>query len=779
MIIKYLLTITLLLPALPVTCLRAGESPSSELFPKGVSAREWATFAAGGFDEPVTGVIYRDGTMLPGMPLGGLGTGYINLDTDGCLGNCTAFGSYVPPRDLNVPFLGLNVGGKTVVLTLDELDGVESAKQIHYWGHYPVADLEYDVNVPLCIGVRAWSPFLPGDADGSNVPGAVFEVHLRNTSPAPQNGTLVFSAPGPVETESGPGPVQREQVHGAINGVTTTKVWVPPRTWAGQQFTFSYLLGAIGDEPVRYGGGLERDGAAWNAIGARLPEVDPQNASTAVALDFSVAAGETKVVRLVWAWYVPWMRAQQWDGSIKLQDASVRHYRHKYADQFGSAQEVADYLAEHHESLLRRVLAWQQVIYSEEELPGWLGESLVNILHILARCGFWETSVPRGSSAAHWFGDDGMFCMNESLVICPQQNCLPCDWIGNHPIVFFFPDLAQLTLRGLSHYQRLDGEVPFVLGHGTDMESPTHGNQAPIDGAEFVQLVDRLWQSTGDDAVLEEFYPNAKAALQFVKTLDVDGDGVPNCQGVNHLYDAWKNYGNSVHTSGLWMASLKIGQRMAQHQGDERFAKECSQWYDLASKSVEQNLWNESTGSYDVYYEPETGKRSDSILGDQLAGQWVATYHAVDDVFRPDRAQRVMETLRRLNFAATPYGLLNCVQPNAETDTTSIYTKNAITPSYTNTCPAMTMCYLNAADLRKTGIEIVRQNWHNLALRQNFSWNMPAILDGEGGVRYGDDYYHNTILWALPAAIYGQDLSKFCAPGGLVDRIKRAARDAE
>ena len=182
MIIKYLLTITLLLPALPVTCLRAGESPSSELFPKGVSAREWATFAAGGFDEPVTGVIYRDGTMLPGMPLGGLGTGYINLDTDGCLGNCTAFGSYVPPRDLNVPFLGLNVGGKTVVLTLDELDGVESAKQIHYWGHYPVADLEYDVNVPLGIGVRAWSPFLPGDADGSNVPGAVFEVHLRNTS---------------------------------------------------------------------------------------------------------------------------------------------------------------------------------------------------------------------------------------------------------------------------------------------------------------------------------------------------------------------------------------------------------------------------------------------------------------------------------------------------------------------------------------------------------------------------------------------------------------------
>ena len=71
MIIKYLLTITLLLPALPVTCLRAGESPSSELFPKGVSAREWATFAAGGFDESVTGVIYRDGTMLPGMPLGG------------------------------------------------------------------------------------------------------------------------------------------------------------------------------------------------------------------------------------------------------------------------------------------------------------------------------------------------------------------------------------------------------------------------------------------------------------------------------------------------------------------------------------------------------------------------------------------------------------------------------------------------------------------------------------------------------------------------------------
>ena len=44
---------------------------------------------------------------------------------------------------------------------------------------------------------------------------------------------------------------------------------------------------------------------------------------------------------------------------------------------------TAQYLAKNHESLLRRTLAWQEVVFTESKLPVWLRDSLVNILYCL------------------------------------------------------------------------------------------------------------------------------------------------------------------------------------------------------------------------------------------------------------------------------------------------------------------------------------------------------------------------------------------------------------
>ena len=48
--------------------------------------------------------------------------------------------------------------------------------------------------------------------------------------------------------------------------------------------------------------------------------------------------------------------------------------------------------------------------------------------------------------------------------------------------------------------------------------------------------------------------------------------------------------------------------------------------------------------------------------------------------------------------------------------------------------------------------------------------------DTDTGEReFGSDYYQDMILWSLPAAIEQQDVSAPCKPGGLVDRMLRAA----
>ena len=77
--------------------------------------------------------------------------------------------------------------------------GVEPATEIEYWGHYPVVDMEYSTTCPVGIGLRAWSPFIPGDKVASNTPAAIFEVHLRNATDDGVRGTMAFSFPGPPE----------------------------------------------------------------------------------------------------------------------------------------------------------------------------------------------------------------------------------------------------------------------------------------------------------------------------------------------------------------------------------------------------------------------------------------------------------------------------------------------------------------------------------------------------------------------------------------------------
>ncbi len=172
----------------------------------------WSRFTASGYAGPACGLVYSSDTPPSnGMPVGGVGTGCIDVEGDGTLGFCTVFNSHVPRRGpLNLPFLGVAVGRRIFVLTTKDLSGLEAvepyvgikglpkvaaARRIRYWGHYPVLDLEFTIDEPLAIGVRAFSPFMPGDAALSNTPGAVFDVLMQNNGSEPLGGRLGFQLP--------------------------------------------------------------------------------------------------------------------------------------------------------------------------------------------------------------------------------------------------------------------------------------------------------------------------------------------------------------------------------------------------------------------------------------------------------------------------------------------------------------------------------------------------------------------------------------------------------
>ena len=54
-----------------------------------------------------------------------------------------------------------------------------------------------------------------------------------------------------------------------------------------------------------------------------------------------------------------------------------------------------------------------------------------------------------------------------------------------------------------------------------------------------------------------------------------------------------------------------------------------------------------------LFNEIETGMRSDIVLGYQLDGEWLARFHGLEGVFRPDRVETTLETVKTTNVAAT------------------------------------------------------------------------------------------------------------------------------
>lgn len=776
------------------------EAVDRSLFPTDVPEIRWAEFEAAGFTGTVAGLIHRDpsGPAVCGMPLGGIDTGCIDLETSGMWGYSTIFNSHVPRSGpLNVPFLGMAVGEDVWVLstlrsrpetkgpgiadrgdefagsTRLELGGVRPAEGISYWGHYPVADLEYQTGAPVSVGLRAWSPFMPGDVESSMIPGAVFEVHLRNTDSQEREGTIAISFPGPTEEEAGEAPFSRSEEKGAFTGVT-----------AGTEHA-SYALGAIGEEGLRVGGPLGTGGRAWAEIADHLPTASDGDFGASCAVDFALAAGEHRAVRFVLTWHSPRWRAGGSPGATE-----TNAFTHMYATRFSSALEAARRLAAEHEALLGRILAWQQVIYAETQLPIWLRESLVNNLYLITEDGLWAAAEP---PIPEWVRPrDGLSGMNESPRGCPQIECIPCGWYGNVPLVYFFPELALSTLRGYRAYQDDEGCPPWVFGGCTtgtppcEMTRPSRGYQVTQNGANYTDMACRYWLCRGDGDFLKEFYPSLKQALIFTMDLNRGPDGVISFpdRRVSVVGMPWESeafefcewHGMAAHIGGIHLAQLRMVEDLAEKRGDTEFVEQCRQWIDQGTASMEEKMW---AGRYYLnFWEPETGKKMDAIFGYQLDGQWMVDFQGLAPVFRQDRIGITLETIKQTCATHSEHGVVNFANPDGSVMQPSQEFLHSGYEPYDFFPPellilAMTYMYQGRVDF---GLELARRCMQTLVVTQRRSWDAPNIVNGRTGeVKFGNDYYQNLMLWSLPAALGGKDVSGPCRSGGLVDRIIKAA----
>src|SRR5258706_9218838 len=106
-----------------------------------------------------------------------------------------------------------------------------------------------------------------------------------------------------------------------------------------------------------------------------------------------IEAQQTHHVRFVFAWYAPFWR-----------DSGHEAHIHQYSTRYTSAQAVASDALARFDSLLSRILGWQQVIYTAD-LPDWLRDGLIQSLYSLAKNTVWiaKTRKDEGWNSTGWF----------------------------------------------------------------------------------------------------------------------------------------------------------------------------------------------------------------------------------------------------------------------------------------------------------------------------------------------------------------------------------------
>jgi uncharacterized protein (DUF608 family) len=467
-------------------------------------------------------------------------------------------------------------------------------------------------------------------------------------------------------------------------------------------------------------------------------------------------------------------------------------HTHMYAARYPDAAFTIDYLARHHQDLLRRTLAWQEVVYTDNRLPIWLRDSLVNILYCLTEDGLWAQKTP--AMPAWVDAEDGLFGLNESPRACPQMECLPCSFYGSLPLVYFFPELQLSTIRAYKAYQASDGCPPWIFGGNVGLARPNWNQyQASTNGISLAGIVDRfvLCRDTEDKKYTREFYPMIKKAMEY--TIFTVADSNPDYSVGEQVISMPLKYGNKewfeadypgwmgcvAHVGLLHLAQARITERMARQVGDDEFASQCAEWVRLGAEAMEDRLWDDR-GYYWNYHDPIDGTKSEFVFGYQMDGEWVTDHHALPSALPEHRVRTALETIKRTNIALSRTAATNY----ANADGTPIRKAKQDTWDYGRFSyfpPEALMLAMNYMyeDQVSFGTELARRMWQNVVCLQGYTWDVPNIMRGDAdtGERvFGNDYYQDMILWSLPAAMGQQDVSAPCKPGGLVDRILQAAK---
>jgi non-lysosomal glucosylceramidase len=161
----------------------------------------------------------------------------------------------------------------------------------------------------------------------------------------------------------------------------------------------------------------------------------------------------------------------------------------------------------------------------------------------------------------------------------------------------------------------------------------------------------------GDEEFLRKNWETLKFGLEYLRTLDVDGDGVPegNPHEVKNTFDNLVLFGADSYDATHFLAGCQAMIRMAERMGDASARDRIQGYFDKAYASLER-LWRDEKGKggrrlqyYVTCHDPVTGKTNTDVWTNQLDALWYLISIGEESFIPEDRARKILKTIYQNN----------------------------------------------------------------------------------------------------------------------------------
>lgn len=560
-------------------------------------------------------------------------------------------------------------------------------------GRFPVAMLDFeDEHFPGKVTMKGFNPFIPTNEDDSSIPAAFFEFEICNTQKERIDYTLAFSCNNYYTHENA------EHTYGNTEGIhyiyldneeahDTTEygnitIATDCRDVSFQEY---WYRGRWFDNTAVFWNDFTTSGKLKNRRYETHEGLAPENSLATLAAHISAEPGERKKVRFVWSWSMPYMR-HTWRVSgnglseKEIQERQSRKWKNYYATLFRDSRESAFYAVKNFMRLYEDTMLYTELMY-QSTLPEEVLEAVAANVSVLK-----STTCLRLEDGS-FYGFEGTH-RHEG---CCEGTCTHV-WSYAYAAAFLFPRLER-SARTLeyTYSMRPDGGMGFRFQ--LPAGSPPVNFRPAADGQFGTVLrVYREYMISGDKEWLKKIWPEVKNSIAYAWSKenpdrwDRDKDGI--MEGRQHHTLDMELFSENSWLSGMYLAGLKAGMRLAEILEDDAAAEEYKEVFESGKKKLNEELFNgeyfyqkvnlKDKGRVEAYYGSPYDYGQDVVkdywneeageikyqIGegcsvDQVLGQWHADLLHLGEVFEPDKVKSALKSIYTYNYISDMHEHVN------------------------------------------------------------------------------------------------------------------------